>query len=238
MNNKIIGSLFNFGGEVLTQVIHVSQAGKYKLDVPISPLPPLPQVPMPSSMAVAPSPAPAVNPADIIPPDPKPALTESSNITSEKATGVKSGCIPCAVGHLGTCSGVLNEAVRFAGDGVNNPEVIDRINMCLDEANALERVDLRPAMIEALPPWEKALASKALQSSRNLRHSLEAIQTPEDLMHAAASAEGVRKDIGRQWFAHKIETLPPDLKAKINKELDALEKKQVQHEHSHAEPSQ
>ena len=44
---------------------------------------------------------------------------------SSKASSIEAGCIPCAIGHLGTCSGLLNEAMRFAKkDGVESTEVI------------------------------------------------------------------------------------------------------------------
>ena len=48
----------------------------------------------------------------------------------QEATKIETGCVPCAIGHLGTCSGLLNEAIRFAGkDGMDSEEVIDRVGL-------------------------------------------------------------------------------------------------------------
>ncbi len=133
-----------------------------------------------------------------------------------KATGVKSGCIPCSIGHVGVCSGLLNEATRFARkDGIQSPEVIDRVNMCLDELNAMERIDLRPEMTTKLPTWEKALATTVLEKSRDTRHSLESLRDVEGLEKAAAEVQTVRQEVGRQWFNEKLKNLSPEDKERI-----------------------
>jgi len=103
----------------------------------------------------------------------EPAEQAPSEITQEKTEGtqgkaseIATGCVPCAIGHFGTCSGLLNEAMRFAkSEGIESSEVIDRVNMCLDELNSMERVDLRPEMIAELPEWEKELANRAKQGN-------------------------------------------------------------------------
>lgn len=137
-----------------------------------------------------------------------PAVPATTIETKDKASSVKAGCLPCSIGHMGTCSGLLQEAVRFAqSDGVNSDTPIDRINTCLDELNTLERKDLTPELIETLPAWEKDLALKALAASRALRHSLESIQTLDDLIHASAKTTSVRKEIGREWFHKKLESM-------------------------------
>lgn len=143
-----------------------------------------------------------------------------------KATAVATGCVPCSLGHLGTCSGLLNEAMRFARKDGMTEEVSDRINMCLDELNAMERVDLRPQMIENLPGWEKELAVESLKESRAVRHGLESVKTPDDLEHLAASTQEVRNKIGREWFRAKMDSLPnvtPEIKAKVEAKLDEME---------------
>ena len=130
------------------------------------------------------------------------------NLETESGTYTANGVIVhnCAIGHFGTCSGLLNEAMRFANkDGISSSEVIDRVNICLDELNALERVDLRPQLIINLPPWEKDLANKALVESRSTRHGLEKISTVEDLEKVTAETQEARQDIGRTWFKQKIE---------------------------------
>jgi len=123
--------------------------------------------------------------------------TGSSSL-EKKATDVKSGCIPCSLGHMGTCSGLLNEAMRFARvEGIASDEVTDRLGMCIDELSSLERVDLRPEMIHALPARDKEIAVAALNQSRATRHSLESLQTVDDLEAAAAQTQTARMTILR-----------------------------------------
>jgi hypothetical protein len=157
-----------------------------------------------------------------------PSTLPGKSIT--KAESIKSGCIPCSLGHYGTCSGLLNEGVRFARKDGMGGEVSDRINMCLDELNALERVDLRPEMINQLTGWEKELSQKALDASRNTRHSLEAIRTADDLETVAAETQTIRKDLGREWFTHKFSELTPQQQEAVKGKLVD----EVRKEESHA----
>lgn len=154
---------------------------------------------------------------------PKPSVTEQGpapSITRGKATSIASGCIPCSIGHLGTCSGLLNEAMRFARkDGVQNDEVISRVNMCLDELNALERVDLRPEMIVDLPDWEKPLAEKALDLSRSLRHQLEQLPDLSGLENISAVTQSTRQEIGKAWFKERYSRMTPGQRETVEKEL-------------------
>lgn len=140
--------------------------------------------------------------------------------TSLKATAIATGCIPCSIGHLGTCSGLLNEAMRFAHkDGIQSEEVIDRVNMCMDELNALERVDLRPEMIHGLPDWEKSLADDALGLSRSLRHDLEALSDVPALEAIAAKTQTKRQEIGKAWFKERITRMTPGQRKNVEEEL-------------------
>jgi len=124
---------------------------------------------------------------------------------ANKAQAIATGCVPCSIGHLATCSGLLNEAMRFAKkDGIASEEVLDRLNMCLDELNALERVDLRSELIVNLPGWEKELANKALTCSRDLRHKLEGLSGVDDLEQVVATTQTTRNDIGRQWYQYRL----------------------------------
>jgi hypothetical protein len=137
--------------------------------------------------------------------------------TREKATSIASGCIPCSIGHLGTCSGLLNEAMRFARkDGVQSEEVINRVNMCLDELNALERVDLRPEMIHDLPDWEKPMAEKALDLSRSLRHDLEQVPDLSILEGISAKTQTTRNEIGKSWFKERFLRMTPEQQKSIS----------------------
>ena len=157
--------------------------------------------------------------------EPKPVsqakiVTADYSVKGEKATATATGCLPCAIGHLGTCSGLLNEATRFARkDGIGNDEVIDRMNMCLDELNTFERVDLRPEMIDSLPENERDMARQALDASRDIRHILEGIEDSSGLEHADAERQRVRMDIGKQYLKDRIAKLTPEKKEQIKETL-------------------
>lgn len=146
---------------------------------------------------------------------PTPATTPAT--TPEKATSIASGCVPCALGHYGTCSGLLNEAVRFSHgeDGMISDEVLDRISMCLEELNSMERVDLRPEMVNQLPSWEKSLADKALEKSRATRHILEGMKTPEDLSQVAGTLQEFQRGLYRSWAKQRIGSMTPEEKAEM-----------------------
>jgi len=121
------------------------------------------------------------------------------------------GCVPCAMGHYGACSGELNEAMRFArSDGLGSNEVIDRIGQCLDELNVMEREDLRPQMIVGLKSWEKELANEALSRSREIRHQLENISSVDDLEAAAAITQEMRMRLGRGWWKERLDSVTPE----------------------------
>ena len=98
---------------------------------------------------------------------------------------------------------------------MDDAEVIDRLNGCLDELNTMERLDLRPEKIITLPEWERKIAEDALKASRAARHKIEACRTKADLVAVAANTQTVRKEIGKEWFQTKIRTFKPDEKAEI-----------------------
>jgi hypothetical protein len=139
---------------------------------------------------------------------------------AQRSTAVATGCVPCSIGHLGTCTGLLNEAMRFArSDGVGSEEVINRVNVCLDELNALERMDLRPEMTHGLPDWEKALAEQALDLSRRTRHDLEGLTSVSDLEAIAAKTQGGRQEIGKAWFRERIKRLSPEQRQVVEEKI-------------------
>ncbi len=175
---------------------------------------------------------PGAKPGQSVNPAPKPAPAPTITAKEEpKGSSIKAGCLPCSINHMSVCSGLLQEGIRFAqADGVNSDTPIDRINTCLDELNALERKDLTPELIDTLPPWEKELALKALNASRNIRHSLEGIKTLDDLIHASAQTTTVRKEIGREWFKRKLATMSPQDKQHLVEE--ALEKIKKEDDHA------
>jgi len=125
----------------------------------------------------------------------------SQTLPEEKATAeIATGCLPCALGHFSTSSGLLNEAVRFKGEGITSNEVLDRIAATLEEQNALEREDLSSVKIQGLPEWERPIAEEALDQSRQLRHKLESIQSIDELQQVAADTKRYYIKLNRQWY--------------------------------------
>lgn len=155
-----------------------------------------------------------------------PSEVEKTPVAAEenKATSIATGCVPCSIGHMGTCTGVLNESIRFARseEGLASPEVIERVSICLSELNAMERVDLRPEMILDLPPHEKGLAEKALEVSRATRHKLEGLSTLRDLEEAAATMQKSSNEISKEFFRNKLSKMPKEEKLKLAEQ--AIEK--------------
>jgi len=158
-------------------------------------------------------------------------LVKSQPTTTEiplsDASSTEAGCVPCAIGHFGTCSGLLNEAMRFAHKDGLGDEVFKRVNICLDELNAMERVDLRPEMIVNLPKWEKDLANQALVASRETRHQLESLTEADDLEKVAANTQSARQDIGKSYFKQRLKKMSPEDRAAFRqKAIDKLEEKE------------
>ena len=148
--------------------------------------------------------------------------TTNTQPVVSKATAITTGCIPCALGHFSTCSGLLPEAMRFArSDGIQSDEVINRANRCLEELNAMEREDLRPEMIIGLSDWEKEIVNQALTESRKIRHDLESFSNIAQLELVAAHTQTVRQDIGRAWFKAKLERMSPAEKEETVKKVMA-----------------
>ncbi len=216
-NINIIAMLIEQGGRLASEIIRIRprrQAVSAQQTQPFEPI---------SSAEPSPSPAPQASssPSE---PSPEPKAQVKEKIAPEKATAVDTGCVPCSLGHIGTCSGLLNESMRFANKEGMTDEVVDRINMCLDELNTMERVDLRPEMVENLTGWEKDLATEALTQSRTIRHGLEGVRTKEGLNSLAAETQKARRALGRKYFAAKMYSMPDvtdEQKARILAKFDA-----------------
>lgn len=142
-------------------------------------------------------------------------------VPAGQAEAIPTGCVPCSLGHFNTCQGVLNESVRFAHQGLGSKDVVDRVSACLGELNALERLDLRPEMLEQLDGLDRELAEKALQISRATRHQLEGMRSVDDLIGAAATMQTSQKSIARQWFGNKLRDLTPEDQEEISRRLEA-----------------
>ncbi len=133
----------------------------------------------------------------------------------EKPKPAGTACIPCGLSHVATCAGELNEAVRFAREDIASEEVATRINHCMSEIAACERIDLAPENIVGLNPKEKALADTMAKEIRDIRHGLEWFKTKEDIEELAAKTANLQQKIGREWLKMRIETLTPEEKAQV-----------------------
>jgi len=138
-------------------------------------------------------------------------ISEKPTSTITRPPGdVATACVPCALGHFSTSAGLLNEAVRFKGEGITSNEIIDRVAKVLQEQNTLERVDLTPEKIRSSPEWERDIAEESLEQSRSLRHRLETIETIDDLELVAADTAAYYRKLNREWwkrrFAHLDDT--------------------------------
>ena len=139
-----------------------------------------------------------------------PISEKPTSIITRPPGDVATACVPCALGHFSTSAGLLNEAVRFKGEGITSNEIIDRVAKVLEEQNTLERVDLAPEKIRSSPEWERDIAEESLEQSRSLRHRLETIETIDDLELAAADTAAYYRKLNREWwqrrFAHLGDT--------------------------------
>ena len=201
MDNNIIAIIFQEGGRFLTEMLRTRRR-----EVKVKP----------SSVSIE-------EVTTEIPASPRSSL-ESPPVN--KASDIATGCVPCAVGHFSTCSGVISESLRFGRqEGLGSPEVLDRVGMCLAELNAMERVDLRPEMMVELPEWEKAIANQALEESRKTRHALEGLESVDQLEAVAANLQMKQKEIFRTWMRERLKMMSPEQKAEVQKKvMEKLEK--------------
>ena len=125
----------------------------------------------------------------------------------EVSEDIATACVPCTIGHMSACAGLLNEAVRFKKDGLNSNQVMDDIGKCSMELNALERVDLTPEKIETTKGWERPIAEEALQQSRSLRHRLEEVKDMEELEKIAADTQKYYTKLNRDWYKGRLSKL-------------------------------
>lgn len=138
-------------------------------------------------------------------------------------------CIPCASDHLSTCSGVLTEALRFARtDGMESEEVVSRVQLCRDELNAMERVDLRPELTIELEEWEKEIANNLLNESRTLRHDLADMTSVEQLEQAAGKTQTTRTGVGRKWVQGRLANMTDEERAQVKQRAQELIDKQME----------
>lgn len=125
-----------------------------------------------------------------------------------KASSVEAGvaCVPCCNDHFSVCSGLISdEAIRMARrTGMQNDEIIGRINHCEDQLNAMEREDLSVEKIASLPGWEKEIAIYAQNQGAAIRHKLEGVTSVDDLEDVALQIKEARIKIGKDYFKGRL----------------------------------
>ncbi|MDD5220281.1 MAG: hypothetical protein PHV11_06930 [Candidatus Bipolaricaulis sp.] len=230
MNDILVATIISEGGKILSELVRNNRAGKRmpaELQWPSIPnqLPNFTDPFYDSSVGQiievsgGPQPSPAPSAIRAVDEGMKPVDYAPIQSGGEK---VATSCVGCAIGHLATCSGLLKEAVRFSDEGMTSPNIIDRLNTCLDELNAMERVDLLPNKIQDLPDWEKELAHRALNISRETRHFIEAgIASGDQLEKLAANLINERQAIGNAWLQQKLRALSTEDKAEIQRRVMA-----------------
>lgn len=128
---------------------------------------------------------------------------EDGEDLSEKKIIEGKSCLPCSSEHIGQAASLLKEAVRFAvrDKGIRDEEVEDRVHDALLELNALERKDLTPEKIERMRPDEKELAVFYMNKSAEIRHKLNNIKEPDDLIQASALATKISKELHKKVWS-------------------------------------
>lgn len=127
-------------------------------------------------------------------------------------------CLPCTNSHLLTCRGLLDEAHRMSHAGINM-DGLERVDQCLGEIAAAERVDLAPANIAQLPTEEQVIARHAAEELRNIRHDLEGVTDPAVLERAAAKTTELQKHVATEYMRIRLAQMSPEDKEKFNKKL-------------------
>lgn len=213
MKPEIRASIVKEGGKIISDLVRLQMAKPSK---------------KPSARGEAEEGEPQTTEAMIITQEPaKPPEIGSGGDREPPDKGIATACVACALGHFSTSAGLLDEAVRFKGEGITSNAVLDRIAKTLQELNALERVDLTPEKLRTAPDWERDIAEEALQQSRGLRHRLETIKGIEDLEAAAADTAGYYRSLHREWWKRRLaktdEIKPPEMTLDEAKKLAADE---------------
>jgi hypothetical protein len=112
-------------------------------------------------------------------------------LASHKGEGIGQACLPCTRAHLITVRGTLKEALRFAlgePEGVDHPEVTERLDAAAEELTVMERFDLSPEKIANTTQEERSVINQLLPRLRNMRQQLlNGVDSPEHLQELATS---------------------------------------------------
>lgn len=139
-------------------------------------------------------------------------------------------CIPCTVSHVAACAGQLNEAIRFAREDLSSSDVGERIDRCLSEIAAAERIDLAPENVAALPDQEREIANDTAKRLRKLRHTLEWYESYDELETAAAEMSRLQHDASQAWRQARLSRLSPEQTQELLESARAAAQKIVNEE--------
>lgn len=135
---------------------------------------------------------------------------------TSQVEGEGAACAPCSADHFSTVAGGLSEALRFARtSGVQHPQVLQRISLCFDELNIMERIDAAPSLLESLSDAERELMRQASAWGRDLRHEMSDIKSVEDLESVTGHAQKVNRDFRSVLFKLQFSKLSPEEQARL-----------------------
>jgi len=146
-----------------------------------------------------------------LPPPAEPQEPSEGEI--EKGTA----CLPCTNSHLHACAGLLSEADRMSPDGLN-PESMKRVDKCLGEIAAAERVDLAVEEVDSLPQDERDIADHATKEIREIRHGLEGLNNKDELEQLTVRTTNLQKYVGKEWFRLRLAKMPKEKRVKLVEE--------------------
>jgi hypothetical protein len=139
-------------------------------------------------------------------------------------------CLPCTNSHLLTCRGLLDEAHRMSHEGLTM-EGMERVDQCLGEIAAAERIDLAPANIATLSPEEQEIARYAANEIRKIRHALEGLTEPRVLEESAAKLTDLQKYMSREYLKLRLSKMSPEARNILKERLeDKVKEKRLQEE--------
>jgi len=147
---------------------------------------------------------------------PQAAPQETAEDTGEEKIVKGTACLPCTNSHLHACAGLLDEAYRMSPDGLNG-ETIVRVDKCLREIAAAERVDLAPENIASLPADERKIAEGAAKGMREIRHGLDGLSSKEQLEALAIQTSDLQKWVSGSYFKVRMAKMDPEQKAELLK---------------------
>ncbi len=150
------------------------------------------------------------------PAQPQEAQEEAAEESGEGKIEKGTACLPCTNSHLHACVGLLTEAHRMSPDGLN-PESMKRVDKCLGEIAAAERVDLAVENVGGLPVDERAVADHATKELREIRHGLEGLNNKEELEQLTIQTTNLQRYVGKEWFKIRLSKMSPEGKEKLAK---------------------